>query len=421
MSLNATFSVVASPLHSASSVQAAIEPVRQALEATGARENQPNSAQPHVYVLATGGTEELLLEQVGIRHSEVPYEPVVAVAHASQNSLASALESVARLRQLGQRAQVLFLGDTADTNPANAKASLNKIDEILTDLAAVHRFHRCRIGLIGKPSEWLVASSPSAAAVADRWGPELVEVEMVDVIGEARAVPVHLGQKVSDRFSRGPATKVLPPHGDVAAAAQIHPVLTNVSNQHSLDAVTVRCFDFLNELETSGCVALAQLNDDGFVAGCEGDVPATLALLWARYLLDQPGWIANPASIDIEANQVELAHCTIAPSMVDEFSLSTHFESGIGVGIHGHFGPGPVTLIRIGGLNLDKVWLANGSIVGSGASSELCRTQATIKVEDRSVTELLDRPLGNHLVLVAGHHGEHLTRWWEMAIAEPDI
>ena len=117
----------------------------------------------------------------------------------------------------------------------------------------------------------------------------------------------------------------------------VRSALGDVLDDHDLDAVTVRCFDLLGDPGTSGCLALANLNDEGIVAGCEGDVPSTLAMLLVRYLLDRPSWMANPASVDVESNRLVLAHCTVAPSMVDGFSLDTHFESGMGVGIHGHF------------------------------------------------------------------------------------
>ena len=133
-----------------------------------------------------------------------------------------------------------------------------------------------------------------------------------------------------------------------------------------LDAVTVRCFDLLGDPGTSGCLALASLNDEGIVAGCEGDVPSTLAMLLVRYLLGRPSWMANPATVDVDANRLVLAHCTVAPSMLEGFALDTHFESGMGVGIHGHFAHQPVTLLRFGGTDLDECWIVEGDIVANG-------------------------------------------------------
>ncbi len=105
--------------------------------------------------------------------------------------------------------------------------------------------------------------------------------------------------------------------------------------------------------------------------------------------------------------------------MVEDFGLSTHFESGIGVGISGRFAEQPVTLIRLGGAGLDAAWIADGDIVGTSEEPDLCRTQVTVELHDRSVGELLARPLGNHVVLAAGHHRARLERWFDLAIAAP--
>ena len=39
----------------------------------------------------------------------------------------------------------------------------------------------------------------------------------------------------------------------------------------------------------------------------------------------------------VDAGELLLAHCTVAPSMFDDVELHTHFESGLGIGIRGTF------------------------------------------------------------------------------------
>ena len=94
------------------------------------------------------------------------------------------------------------------------------------------------------------------------------------------------------------------------------------------------------------------------------------------------------------------------------YRLRSHFESGLGVGIEGVLPPGPATVLRIGGKAMDRVWLAEGEITGSGSADDLCRTQARVRLTDGGrVADLLRAPLGNHLVLVPGHHLDRLARW----------
>jgi L-fucose isomerase-like protein len=190
-----------------------------------------------------------------------------------------------------------------------------------------------------------------------------------------------------------------------------------VADQQNLDAITVRCFDLVLDLRTTGCFALAQLTDEGIIAGCEGDLVSTVGLLWAHELLGEIPWMANPAQLDADDNTLWLAHCTIPRTIVQDYCLRSHFESGLGVGIQGSLPTGPVTLLRIGGKGMERLWLAEGAITQTGDAEDLCRTQAEIQLaRGGTVGDLLSAPMGNHLVLVAGHHLDRLQAWWEMVI-----
>ncbi len=411
------YSVVASTLHDAHSVDAVTAPVRGVLDDLGGlavdlAEVQPHSVpSPHIFVVATGGTERLLLDAIVAVADGARSVPTVLVAHGGHNSLPAALETLAAIQQVGGRGRIVSVsGDVA--------ADRATLDEAIGDLEAVGAMRSTRLGVIGGPSSWLVASSPDPEVVRRRWGPEVVTVEPTRMI-ELTRTPVTPTGVLADRF-----TKIADPvlstvdRQAVDDAMGVRAALVDVLDHDALDAVTVRCFDLLGDPGTSGCLALASLNDDGIVAGCEGDVPSALAMLWVRHLLGQPTWMANPASVDVESDQLVLAHCTVAPSMVESLALDTHFESGMGVGIRGRFAAQAVTLIRLGGVDLDECWIAEGAIVATGDDADLCRTQVTVALSSGNVGDLLTHPLGNHLVLASGHHERRLRRWWQMAIAD---
>jgi L-fucose isomerase-like protein len=318
---------------------------------------------------------------------------------------------LAAIQQRGGRGRIVSLNGDAVTDR-------RIVDEAVGDLEAIVTMRTTRLGVVGGPSTWLVASSPDPHVVRRRWGPEVVTVEPTRMI-ELTRTPVTPVGVLADRFTRvaDPARSHVERRA-VDDAMGVRAALADVLEHDALDAVTVRCFDLLGDPGTSGCLALASLNDDGIVAGCEGDVPSALAMVWVRALLGQPAWMANPASVDVDANELVLAHCTVAPSMVEGFALDTHFESGMGVGISGTFAPQPVTLIRLGGVDLDECWIAEGDITATGDDADLCRTQVTVALSNGRVGDLLEHPLGNHLVLAAGHHERRLRRWWRLAIAD---
>ena len=394
---------VASGLHDAEVVDRVTAEVRGGLTDLGghpatAPEDGPDT--PMVILVATGGTEAAILEHVRRRQAVVPYEPVVLVAHPRHNSLPAALEAMARVHADGTRGRIVQADDGTPGLVATAVA----------DVAAIHRLHRTRLGQVGAPSPWLVASVPDAALLRARWGVELVPIDIEDTIAGYRHADTDRARAVAVRFAGGSE-----PSSELVGAAALHPVLVDAIGRAQVDAIAVRCFDYLGALTTSGCVALAELNDRGVVAGCEGDVASTVAMILVRALLDQPSWMANPAAIDEEHDRVLLAHCTVAPSLVDGIELHTHFESGLGVGLRGQFAPGWVTLLRLGGPALDRFWISEAQVERSGDADDICRTQVTVRLDGSRASSLLEDPLGNHLLLFLGRHRDRIERWWHLA------
>jgi len=193
-------------------------------------------------------------------------------------------------------------------------------------------------------------------------------------------------------------------------AARVVAALREVVRKHRLDACSVRCFDLVTGRRTTGCIALSELIDDGVMAGCEGDLPATLTMMWMHAMTGERPFLANPQDVSLDNNTLWLAHCTIARTLVRAYRLRSHFESSLGVGIEGELEPGPATLARIGGMGLDKVFVSDAEMIGPESLATRCRTQVRLRLKE-SVEPLLSRPLGNHHVLVRGQHARMLREY----------
>ncbi|MGC9219437.1 MAG: fucose isomerase, partial [Athalassotoga sp.] len=139
-------------------------------------------------------------------------------------------------------------------------------------------------------------------------------------------------------------------------------------------------------------------------AGCEGDMPSAFTMYLVQVLTGQKSFMSNPSKIDSDSNEVIFAHCTVATSMTDSYVLRSHFESGIGVGISGHIPEGNVTVLKIGGENLDKYFVSEGKIVSNLHSEDRCRTQIDVQMDEESITYLLNKPFGNHHIIVKGNY-----------------
>ena len=161
-----------------------------------------------------------------------------------------------------------------------------------------------------------------------------------------------------------------------------------------------KCFDLLESCRTTSCLALARLSDEGIISGCEGDIPSLWTLIVAKALTGRPAFMANPSSSNRAAGTVDFAHCTIPLSMCKSYTLPSHFESGIGIGIAGILPECPCSIMKIGGPRLDKVYQAKGTIVCNTRIPERCRTQIRFQFPSRAeFARFMANRLGNHIVL----------------------
>ncbi len=363
---------------------------------------------PLCYFILTGGTEREALAVRAVREKAVPGEPVWLIAHPMQNSLPASLEILARVKRDGGDGRIFFLADAKDA------ATLADIERTVRAAAAMRGLAGARLGRVGDSSDWLVASSHGADAVRDSWGVEVVPVS-IDTLHRyiaAEGIP-ESGDEFS--FFKGAEAIREPTPMDIGKSVGVYRALRRLVQEERLDALTLRCFDLVLDEKTTGCFALSRLNDEGVIAGCEGDIPAALALLWVKRLTGLTGWMANPARLDAPAGRLLLAHCTVPGSIVGKYTIRSHFESSLGVGIAGEFERGPVTLVRIGGEELDRLWVAEGEIVATSSADGLCRTQMECKVPTEALESMLRDPLGNHVVVVQGHHGQALREAFKMA------
>ena len=71
---------------------------------------------------------------------------------------------------------------------------------------------------------------------------------------------------------------------------------------------------------------------------------------------------------------------------------------------------GPVTIFKVSG-DLQRHFIAEGYLLRNQAKPDLCRTQQVIKLSDKHQTSyFLNHPIGNHHIIIPGHHKEILEK-----------
>ena len=341
-----------------------------------------------IYV-RTGGTEGIfkrLLPELQKKSDR----PFYLLTSGKSNSLAASMEILSYLRQNDFKGEIIHGSPDYISKRIRLLAKAGEARKSLED---------CRLGIIGEPSDWLISSHADKEAVMRRLGISLIDIPMQELLDVMAVTPL----RATDEQAPTDAIRNALP-----VAEQIYDALKTIVERHQLQGFTIRCFDLLTAVHNTGCLAVAKLNAEGIVAGCEGDVPAMLSMKIAQSLLGVSGFQANPASINPETGEMLFAHCTIPFNLVERYEFDTHFESGIGVGIRGYMKEGAVTIFKVSG-DLSRFFIEEGELIRNQAKSDLCRTQQVIQLSHPSQTAyFLTNPIGNHHIILPGHHHDLL-------------
>lgn len=318
----------------------------------------------------TGGTEASFLKLVTDGAVSLS-EPVFILASGYSNSLAASLEILSWIQQNGGTGRVLTSPgeiDASDIPCVVATAMPNSTGNILPHA------DNMRLGVIGEPSDWLIASRVDDEQVFRLTGIRLVHIPISEVTSLGT---VDAGMK---------------------GAELIYQRLSELVARYQLNGLTLRCFDLLTTVKNTGCIALSHLNDQGIPASCEGDIPLLLTMILAKQKYGQIGFQVNPARIGSDGRLL-FAHCTIPLKMTASHVYDTHFESGIGVGIHGELPLGTYRLMKLSN-DLTQLLDEPVELVSNQYEPNLCRTQVWLQATPELAQRLLTHPLANHHLLI---------------------
>ena len=345
-----------------------------------------------VIFIRTGGSEGLFKQVFPTLSGNI-----LLLTSGKSNSLAASLEILSFLNQNGRRGEVLH---------GSAEYIAGRIETLARVSRARKELRGQKLGIIGKPSDWLISSQPDKKAAKEKLGMEFIDIdirELIDLTKETYHTPLpdYAAGIVAELRKDAPESV----RKYVEGAVTIYSALRSMVARYGLSGLTLRCFDLLDALGNTGCLALALLNSEGVPSSCEGDVPALLSMVIGNALTGRSGFQANPSQIDPTTGKILLAHCTVPFNMVEKYSYNTHFESGIGVAVHGEMTEGDVTVFKTSA-DLGRMFCEEAILIENQYGRDLCRTQVLLQMMNPGVLTdyFLRNPIGNHHIVFSGSH-----------------
>lgn len=350
-----------------------------------------------IFFIETGGTEEQF-KKIFASHSE----PYILLATNANNSLPASLEIATFLRKNNKKF-VLIHGTPEEVRNKILSGFCGKKAEICRDFLKTDLLKNMRFGVIGKPSDWLIASDVDYKKFREDFGGEIIDISTEEFLKE---IDEKKSMKLTSKFDQYSNEKVS--QKTIKGALQIYEAISSLVKRYKLDGVTVRCFDLLDSVKNTSCLALAILNEEGIIATCEGDVPTMLSMAIIKKAFNESSFQVNPSYLNLDQKYGYFAHCTLPLDMCKSFSFDTHFESGIGLGVKGELKEQDVTIFKMNA-NLKDYEIFEGKIVENLHKNNLCRTQVKVEFKE-NIDSMFTSPNGNHLVIAYGAHKHELVK-----------
>lgn len=349
-----------------------------------------------IFFIQSGGTEEIF-KSIYQKYKE----PFYLLATDANNSLPAVLEIISYLKK-NNLSYYVFHGKPEDIK--NQIINIRKPIQFNYQLKQnLHILQGLSLGVIGKPSDWLIASNVDYKNVYDIFGAKLIDIPFEEFKNEIKFdEDINIGKYssyINDKISEN----------EIKKALAIYYALKKLIKKYNLSGITVRCFDLLSSVHSTSCLALALLNDEGIVSACEGDIPSLITMMITKRMFKKYSFQCNPSFVDFKNNIVYLAHCTIPLKMCESFRFDTHFESGLGVAIKGKLRTKPHVCILKFDSSFKYFSLYSGHIEENMNKNNLCRTQLKIRLYE-PVEEILSSPCGNHLIVFYSENKEEILK-----------
>ena len=287
-------------------------------------------------------------------------------------------------------------------------------DELLWRLRALCGLKNARgtrIIAVGGPGGWSHGGAKAPQHARDRFGFDIQTLAYKDLgkliqAARADAPTMKLARQRADIYLADRKVSLETDKKYVEGCFLLDHVFRDVMAKADARAITVNaCMGTIMPMaQTTACLTLTTLNDDGYMAFCESDFVAIPAGVLLSCISGRPPFLHNPTYP--HDGMITLAHCT-APRRMDGKSLEpvrivTHYESDFGAAPKVEFRKGQKLTIVNADFAAER-WLGLSGEVIDSPFLPICRSQLNCRLNapDQRVAEEMR---GFHWMMVYGDY-----------------
>ncbi|NOX29055.1 MAG: hypothetical protein GXP35_03230 [Actinobacteria bacterium] len=244
--------------------------------------------------------------------------------------------------------------------PGNEQLT-RRLEVTLNALRGLKKMRTSRIGWIGGLSPGFFNMEFDMALLKQRFGTEVVALDMKQLMDRARAADPADVKRTSQELSSA-AKLVLVDSREMTQGAALVEGMRNLVAEMDFDALAVQCWPtFQDEYDVAPCMAYGWMGSEyNIPVGCEGDVLGTVSMLMMNGLqvTARPPTLLDLTAFSADMEAVLMWHCGVSPrtwanedgvSWVPHTTLGRKSENTYGVAGDMVFAAQPVTISYLSG------------------------------------------------------------------------
>jgi hypothetical protein len=225
-------------------------------------------------------------------------------------------------------------------------------------------------------------------AIQEVWGTRVQRLGVAEVNQAYERVDRSQAEKWAKQWIRKAQKVVEPSRAEITKSGCMYLALEELMRQHHAQALAIDCLTLFygGKLPAYPCLGLFQLNNDGLVGACEGDLLSTLTMLLMTYLVNRPGYISDPV-IDTSKNQIIYAHCVASNKVFGPrgpsnlYHIRSHSEDRKGAAIRSLMPLGEMTTTLQFNPTRKEVVMHQARTVANLDEDKACRTKLAAEVK----------------------------------------
>ncbi|UCD27989.1 MAG: hypothetical protein JSV03_12925 [Planctomycetota bacterium] len=351
---------------------------------TGAPQAISAAGRPTIFVDDLyGGSGEFLIANAAARRAGLK---VVGVSSSRFEDVAAAVRCFELLKKPGANIDNFIAAANAawkkGIKPTGDMKCTPDMVEAIDPAECLKKLKDSTILVVGRNQEKI------SKAIRDVFGTKVLPIDFKEIHQAYLQADRDQAAQWADRWIKGAAKVVEPPRDEIIRSGAMYLAQRALMKKHNAQGISINCLGgfYGGHIKAYPCLGFSQLNNDGLVGGCEGDLVSAITMLTMTYLTGRPGYISDPV-IDTSKNQIIYAHC-VAPTKVfgpngpnNPYHIRSHSEDRKGASFRSLMPLGYMTTtIEFHPLR-KQVIMHQGKSVANIDEDKACRTKLAVEVK----------------------------------------